>query len=203
MKAEGHKRLRVGGWFLAFSILLAPTGGIARAEGLYTRTDELSCGNTVVRAYTTCTDDSRDVDTAADCTEQHFLFVDNKTGASVRVEGRGRRVVRRNVRGGKMEAHYKGLATEWACLESRAGFFAFVGFVRNPGADNPHPWEELWDLKGKRLASNEGDSDEASARFYKIWKSKGLVTHPLPIMDFVPIQIFKTDRPRPNPWKRE
>jgi hypothetical protein len=196
MKAKGDNRLRIVGWLISFSILLALTSGIARGEGLYTRTDELSCGNTVVQAYTTCTEESQDVDTA-DCTEQHFLFVNKKTGASVRVEGRGKRVVRRDVHGGKTRAHFNGLARAWTCLESRAGFFVFIEFVRNPGADSPHPWEELWDLKGRRLASNEGDSDEASARFYKIWKSKDLVTHPLPIMDFVPIQIFKTDRVKP------
>jgi len=200
MEAKGSERFRVAGWVLLFSILLALTGGTVRGGELYTRTDELSCGNTVVQAFTTCTEDSHDVDTAV-CTEQHFLFVDKKTGASVRVQGPGKPVVPRHIGGGKMGAHYNGLAREWTCLESRAGFFVFIGFVRNPGADNGHSWEELFDLKGRRLASNEGGSHEAWHRFYKIWESRDLPVHPLPTMDFVPIQIFKTDRVEPNPWK--
>ena len=44
MKAKDDNRLRIVGWLISFSILLALTNGIARGEGLYTRTDELSCG---------------------------------------------------------------------------------------------------------------------------------------------------------------
>ena len=140
-------------WLLSFCILFVFITPL-RGEGLYTRKDELSCGNTVVQAFTTCTEDSHDVDTAV-CTEQHFLFVNKKTGASVRVQGPGKPVVDRDVAGGKIGARYHGLARDWTCLESRAGFFVFIGFVRNPGTDKVEPWEELWSLKGRRLTSNE------------------------------------------------
>ena len=101
MDAKRNEGFRVAGWLVSFSILLALMGGAARGEGLYTREDELSCGNTVVQAFTTCTEDSRDVDTAV-CTEQHFLFTDKETGASVRVQGPGKPVADRDAGEGKM-----------------------------------------------------------------------------------------------------
>ncbi len=93
-------RFRAVGWLLYFSIFFLFTTPL-RAEELYTRTDELSCGNTVVQAFTTCTEDSHDLDTAM-CTDQHFLFINKATGASVRLEGSGDPTVDRYFAGGKV-----------------------------------------------------------------------------------------------------
>jgi len=87
MEVRRDMRFRAVGWLLYFSILFLFTTPLC-AEELYTRTDELSCGNTVVQAFTTCTEDSHDLDTAM-CTDQHFLFINKATGASVRLEGSG------------------------------------------------------------------------------------------------------------------
>jgi hypothetical protein len=192
MEARRDMRFRAVGWLLYFSILFLFTTPLC-AEELFTRTDELSCGNTVVQAFTTCTEDSHDVDTAV-CMEQHFLFTDKKTGASVRLEGSGDPIVDRGFAGGKTRILYNGLTRNWACLTGRAGFYVYVRVTRRIPTDTGYTWDELWDLRGRRLASTKGDSDKIWKRFYRIWDSKDLPTHPLPDYAFVPIQLFKTDR---------
>jgi hypothetical protein len=201
-----HTR-KAAGWLLSFCIpflFIIPL----RAEELYTRTDELSCGNTVVQAFTTCTENSHDLDTAV-CTEQHFLFINKKTGAVLRVEGSGEPTVDRYVAGGKTWVVYDGLARDWACLEG-ARSYVFIGYTQKSEPEDGYSgWEELLDLKGRRLASNREipfsrwsgsrkawvkASRKVWHRFHKVWNSTNPGVHPLPTYEFVPIQIFKTNR---------
>ncbi len=183
-------------FFTIFLIFITPLHG----EGLYTRTDELSCGDTLVQAFTTCTEDSIDAKTAR-CFDQHFFFVNKKTGAFTRMEGSGKYITQRDP-GGKIEIQYEHLATAWACETGETGLYIYVGVAGSREKQYIDIWDELWDLKGRRLASTKGDTDEIWKRFYKIWISKGLATHPLPIYDFVPIQTFKTDTVHEyDPWK--
>jgi len=209
MDAKSRKRFRVVRWVLFFSTLLALTGGTVRGEELYTRTDELSCGNTVMRAYTTCTEDSHDLDTAV-CTDQHFLFINKKAGAVVKVDASGKPIADRGLAGGKIGIRYDALARDWACLESGAGSFVYLNYTQKAEPRDGDPtWEELLDLKGKRLATGRmtpfsrwhstrktwnRTSDEINAKFNKVFHSKGFRGHPAPIDEFEPLQIFKTDR---------
>ena len=84
MEVRRDMRFLAAGWLLYFSILFLFATPLC-AEELYTRTDELSCGNTVVQAFTTCTEDSHDPKTAV-CTDQHFVFINKKTGAADKVD---------------------------------------------------------------------------------------------------------------------
>ena len=155
MEGKGNKRFGAAALFLSFSILLVLMSDIASGEGLYTRVDELSCGSTVVKAFTTCTEDSRDLDTAV-CADQHFIFINKRTGAVVKVEASGKPVVDRDLAGGKIKIKYDALARDWACMELEAGgSFVYLNYSQKwEPADGSSGWEELLNLKGKRLASN-------------------------------------------------
>ena len=209
MEGKGGKRFRVAALFLSFSILLVLMSEMASGESLYTRVDELSCGNTVVQAYTTCTEDSHDLETAV-CTDQHFLFVNKKTGAIVKVDASGKLVVERDPAGGKIKIKYDALARDWACLESGIGSFVYLNYSEKaePG-EGLSTWEELLDSKGKRLGSDReippgkwSGSQKAydwysatiAAKFYKVLHSRSLAGNPGPFDELEPIQIFKTDR---------
>jgi len=111
MEGKGDKRFRAAALFFSFSILYLLMSDIASGEGLYTRMDELSWGNTVVQAYTTCTEDSHDDDTAV-CTEQHFLFINKKTGTAVKVDASGKPVVERDLAGGKIKIKFDAFIPE-------------------------------------------------------------------------------------------
>jgi len=199
MEGKGEKGFRAAALFLSSSILLVLMGGIASGEGLYTRTDALSCGTTVVQAFTTCTEDSHDDDTAV-CTEQHLVFVDKKTGASVRVRGPGEPIVERDPQGKPIRAELNGLARDWACLQGTKGpYVVLIDITWRQIRDRHYHtdyWEDILDLKGKRLARNRG-MGKASRKFFKAWFSLGLMPYPFPFPPFdafVPIQLFKTDR---------
>jgi len=69
--------------FLTLSLFAA----VARGEELYTRVDELMCGDAKVQAVTTCT--LEPIGYFPDCTEQHFLFSNRRAGTSVRVKASG------------------------------------------------------------------------------------------------------------------
>ena len=216
MGDEGGKRFMAAALFLFFSILLVLMSDIASGEGLYTRVDELSCGNTVVKAFTTCTEDSHHLDTAV-CTDQHFIFINKKTGLAVKIDASGKPVVGRDLAGGKIPIRYDALARDWACLKSRTGSYVYIEYLEITDPTEEYAsWEELLDLKGRTLANErrvlfskwsgsrktwERASERIEAKFNKVWNSKGLPRHPAPDYDFVPIQIFKTDRTEKYfPW---
>ena len=188
---EDRRGARFGGvWTLvSVFVLLIPVVPAHGAE-LYTRTDEFVCGDTKVQAFTTCTEDSHDFDTAI-CTDQHFIFTNQQTRVSVRAEGSVKQVVKRDSRGRKVGTQSTGLAQGWECLLGNDGFYVHMTIRGIRGA-----WDELWDRKGRRLASTKGDSREIIRRFYKVWDSKRLPEHPIP-GDFIHIQLFKTDRVDP------
>ena len=209
MEGKGDKRFWVAALFLSFSILLVLMSEMASGESLYTRVDELSCGNTVVQAYTTCTEDSHDLETAV-CTDQHFLFVNKKTGAIVKVDASGKPVVERDLAGGKIKIKFDALARDWASLESGIGSFVYLNYSEKaePG-EGLSTWEELLDSKGKRLGSDrkiplrkwsgsrkayDWYSDTVAAKFNKVLHSRSVGGQPAPLYEFEPIQIFKTER---------
>jgi len=163
----------------------------------------------VMRAYTTCTEDSHDLETAV-CTDQHFLFINKKTGAVVKVDTSGKPVVERDLSGGKIKIKYDAVVRDWACLELPAGSVIYLNYTqKGEPSDEYSEWQELLNLKGKRLGSNReipfrkwpGSrkayywyQDTIQAKFCKVLTSRGFRGHPAPLYYFVPIQIFKTDR---------
>jgi len=197
MEVRQSMRFGVVGSLLSFSILFLFITSL-RAEGLYTRTDELPCGNTVVQAYTTCTEDSHDVDNAV-CTEQHFLFVDKKSGASVRIQGPGEPAAHRDLGGEKMGARCDGFVPEWACLWGHKG--AFIGFIIDPWKLEGHSGKgsssiDLFDLKGRRFASDR--TPKGGKKFYRIWRAQGYTD--VFLAPWEPIELFKTERQDKDIW---
>ncbi len=195
---EGRRAMRFhgAGWFLSFGVFfvfISPLSG----EELCTRRDELPCGNTVVQAFTTCTADSRD-DRSAVCTEQHFLFVNKKTGVSVRVQGPGEPL---DVRGQKIGARRGGFVTEWACFPGRRE--VYIGFLVSGwklGRGDGIPCYELFDLKGRRVGSDKIPGSKEEKEFRRIWRSLGLPPQIL-VAWWDPIELFKTDRPDRDLWQ--
>ncbi len=196
MDATGDVRSGMARGFAGFSIFFFLfMGAPADGKGLYTRTDQLSCGNTSVRAFTTCTEESEDVPTAA-CTEQHFLFRNETTGVFVKVEASGKPVHGRNRKGGGMRTRLRGLAVDWACLDWGSGSYVVIMYaICGPETRDNRPWDEIFDLKSRRLASSEGpDERKAWEKFRKKWNSLDLPPGQWPIDEFISIQLFKTDR---------
>jgi hypothetical protein len=199
MVARGDMRINSAGVILLFLILFLFMGASARGEGLYTRTDELSCGNTLVQAITTCTEDSDEISYAG-CTEQHFLFHNRTTGASVRVEASAHPVVHRTSEGKRTGVWIDGIVGDWACLRGKAGSYVVIRHeIVNTGVG--YPRYEVFDVNGTRLARDaeiqryekDAKKDELIKGFEKKWHSLGL-PEPWPWDSFVSIQLFKADR---------
>jgi hypothetical protein len=190
MESVRSVKLVGAGLLMFLSAFITPSYG----AGLYTRTDTLPCGNVEVRAFTTCPEDAKD---PSACTDQHFLFVNKTNGASIKMDRSGKSAAR-NVSGGNAAwIRGRGLAYSWACEESKSGFYVYVDAASARFSN----WNELWDLRGRKLASTRGSSDKTWDRFYRVWNARYLPVHPLPVYDLVPIQLFKTDRTDDgNPW---
>ncbi len=136
------------GFLSVFLIFISPVHG----EGLYTQTDELSCGDVKVQAFTTCTSCST-VLTDSECTEQHFLFINSNEEMSRKVTASGQLKERYAAHGKKMGKWLDALAGAWACLRGRHGSFVIIGYAN--GGNCPHcEWYEIFDLKGHMLASS-------------------------------------------------
>jgi hypothetical protein len=166
------------------SVLFLFLATAARGEGLYTRTDELSCGNTVVHAFSTCYVDPEHAD---DCAEQHFLFVKKTSGAFTRVRASGEPVATTNSKD-KRGIWLYGLAWRWACLKGKAGNYVVIDYSAGGNCDTCE-WREIFDLTGRRLATSR-KSEAGATRFDKEWDSLGLARHS-PEKAFVDIKLQK------------
>jgi hypothetical protein len=177
-----------GAWALAFfSILLLFMSTAVSGEGLYTRKDELQCGDVLVQAFTTCTQEP--VALLPDCTEQHFIFSNQRTGTSVRIKASGEKAEEQI---GTMKI-LSGLAGDWACIQGKAGLYVILNYWTG-GNCGPCEWSEVFDLKGRRLATDRGAKTEANnGRFKKKWDALGL-PQPWPRNSFTSIKVLKTDK---------
>jgi hypothetical protein len=174
---------------LLFLTLPLIVSGVACGEGFYTRTDELSCGNTKVRAFTTCAGNS---DPRGSCTEQHFVFSDETTGAFVKVPASGETAAGANFEG-RMGVWLYGVAWQWACLKGKTGAYVVMTYANGGNCDTCE-WVEIFDLKGRRLATDGGPKTNANiARFNKTWGSLGL-PRLWPEKAFANIKLRKNDR---------
>ena len=171
------------------------SGRPSSREGLYTRTDALSCDGAAVRAFTTCTVQADKVRSAA-CTEQHFVFLDQTAGASVTVRGSGK-LARDADKGTGLWLDE--LALDWACLKGKAGYYVVIGYGRTElcglwGELGLCGWDEVYDVHGREVATNKhADTVDDAARYEKKWDSLGL-PEPWPRDPFSPIQLFRKDR---------
>jgi hypothetical protein len=195
MKTAGGMRLKAASLLLHFSILSFYLGAPAHGEGLYTRTDALSCGSALVRAFTTCTVQTDKIRPAA-CTEQHFVFLDQTTGASVTVNGSGK--IAGDARKGT-RLWLDDLALDWACLKGKAGYYVVIGYGRTEpcglwGELGLCGWDEVYDVHGRDLAIRNGAGmADDGAQNEKKWDSLGL-PEPWPRDSFSPIQLLRKDR---------
>jgi len=190
MVARGDIRVRPTGAFLLFFIVFLFMGASARGEGLYARTDELICGNTKVQAFTTCPANASGY---ADCAEQHFVFTNQTTGFSARVQATSDPMVKRDTKGRETESLLWGLARSWMCVRGKTRFYVIVWYGSGGNCWDCE-WEDVYDLEGRRVTSDKGtDTDEESARFVREWRSLG-VPEPFSWDSRIPIQIYKKDR---------
>jgi hypothetical protein len=179
--------------FLILFLLLSTT---ALAVGLYTRTDELSCGDAKVQAVTTCTGDSYGAFSAW-CTEQHLLFLDRTTGNTVTVKP-GHPFVYRDSEGKRKPSWIDKVAGDWACLSGKEGSYVVIRYMHGMYY---YSWTryEVFDTRGRQILSDKGaeDGSEKEDRirrdFDRSWRSLGL-PYPCPWDSFITIQLFREDR---------
>ncbi len=203
MEAKIDTKFGVARAFVFFSILFLFMGAAAQGQGLYTmytRTDQLPCGGAKVQVLTTCTEKSEEID-YGDCIEQRFLFVNERTGAVVRVKSSGHPVPD-HVNGKRIGVWLDALAGDWACIQGKAGSYAVVRYrFGGMSSFEGHAWYEVFDENGRELASDkEIEWDEKDAKTHRIiagfertWHLLGL-PDPWPFDSFTSIEIFKEDR---------
>ena len=140
-------------FFLSMLAMLL-LSSVASAKDPVMVEDRLACEDTEVRVFTTCTSDPT-VPLDAPCTEQHFLFVNEKEKMSRRVPASGRLREVRGAHGVKMGKRLDALAEDWACMKGRDNkSFVFIGYYTGGICDRCE-WWEIFDLKGRRLASSK------------------------------------------------
>jgi hypothetical protein len=156
------------------------------ATVLFTQTDELSCGDTKVKAFTTCTDEAGPP--VSNCTEQRFLVVNRQTGASVKIQVSGRRSTER------APTALGGLAMDWACIRGKTGPYVIMGCWSGGNCETCE-WHEVFDSKGRRVLTNKTDeatrTDRETTRFDRKWRLLGL-PDPWPSDSFTPIKLRET-----------
>jgi hypothetical protein len=194
MEAERDMRFR-GAWaFVSFSIFFLLVSTAACGEELYTRKDELQCGDVLVRAFTTCTEET-DLP-LPNCTEQHFIFSNQRTGTLVKIRASGKRSVAEPIEPTGTMMILDGLAGDWACVKGKSALYVILRYG-NGGNCGPCEWYEVLDLKGRKLLTDkkkgEPIADRKTERFYKKWDSLGL-PNPWPWSSFSSIKLQKTDK---------
>ncbi len=170
-------------------------GSVASARDPVMVEDRLVCEDTEVRVFTTCTSDST-VFMNAECTEQHFLFVNEKEKMSRGIPASGRLREIYGAHGVKMGKRLDALAADWACLRGRDKSFVLIGYA-NGGNCSRCEWDEIFDLRGRRLASSKvpesvGEKEERRINdaFDRKYDALGLPM-PWPHSSFQPFRIFE------------
>lgn len=156
--------------FLLLLISITPV----HATDLHTRTDELMCGGTKLSVYTTCIEETTE---GPQCTEQRFIFLDRKTGASAKAEGPGRRTIEAPIEPKGHVWFLDRVASAWGCFRGKGGPYV-VTYGGNGGNCETCEWWEVFDLKGRKLLTDKSDkarrTDRERERFDKKWESLGL-----------------------------
>jgi hypothetical protein len=140
-------------WFL-FVLAILSLSSVVSARDLYTAEDRMVCGDTEVRASTTCTSDSDGL-VISDCLEQHFVFSNLTEKVSRKISASCRLRERYGNHGKKMGKWLDIPAFDWACLKGRDGSsYILIGYF-NGGICDRCEWDEIFDLHGNRLATDE------------------------------------------------
>jgi hypothetical protein len=143
------------------------------ASDFSTVEDRLVCGDTDVRAFTTCGPDPYIAD-LLECTEQYFLLTDAKTGMSTRIPGSGRLEKSLGAHGKDMGTWLNGVAWEWACVKGRGRRYVMIGYTRG-GICIGCEWYELFDLKGHQVAGSKSSpsaTEEEATRVVRAFDKK-------------------------------
>ncbi len=177
-------------------------GSVASAGGPVMVEDRLACDDTEVRVFTTCTSDPM-APLDAPCIEQHFLFVNEKEKVSRRVPASGRLREVYGAHGVKMGKRLDAMAEDWACMGGRDNK-SFVLIESSTGGNCSRcEWDEIFDLKGHRLASSKvpesvgkKEAERINDVFDRKYDALGLPM-PWPDSSFQSFRIFE------HPYKPE
>jgi hypothetical protein len=161
---------------LLASVILFPINGNAESK-LYTSTDELLCGHVKVKVTTTCTEDSKQHWSEGLCADQHFSFIDQKTGKTNTVKGLNYDnddLSNTGARNGKTNKWLSGLAYSWACVKGHKESYVIILYSSGGHCDGCE-WSAIYDMGGKMLVSNQGKPIEKGIkRFRTVYKKLGL-----------------------------
>jgi hypothetical protein len=173
--------------------LVFVTFALGAGPKLHMQIDELSCGDVRVRAFTTCTKETGGP--IPDCTEQHFLFSNQRTGISVRIPASGRLILPDSDEPKETMKILNGVAASWACVRGKAGPYVIMNYYTG-GTCETCEWSEVFDANGRRLLTDKSDKDPTDKevkRFNKKWDSLGL-PNPWPWNSFTLIKLQDTDK---------
>lgn len=177
---------------LLFSLLFS-TASAPAATTLYTQTDELACGDTRVKVFTTCT--IGDIEDPQECTKQYFLFTDQRTGTELKVKASGRPSSDPIEPGSKTKI-LDGLAWRWGCVRGKAGQYIMIDYGTGGNCETCE-WVDIFDLNGRKVLTDRSDKDRRTdreiRRFRKKWKALGLPDR-WPGDSLVRITTKRTDR---------
>jgi hypothetical protein len=129
-------------------------GSVASARDPVMVEDRLVCEDTEVWVFTTCTFDPT-LPVASPCIEQHFLFANENEKMPRRIPASGRLREVYGAHGVKMGKQLDALAKDWACLKGHDNE-SFVVIGCSTGGNCPRcEWYDIFDLRGRRLASSK------------------------------------------------
>ena len=138
---------------------------VACAEGSYTKTAEMICGDTKIKVITECFDDSL---IPPSCTKQRFELTDQQTKKTVAKSASGK-LVDSDLTGPSLGA----LATRIQCVAGKTQPYLIVWYYTGGNCEQCE-WQEILDLMGKRLGSNQTKTKNSLAEFDATWTRLGL-----------------------------
>lgn len=183
---------------LVLILFLCVFSGNVNGESLFSSIDEMACSDVVVKAFTTCPSDNK-VISLSECTEQHFVFSNKRTGKSTEVKCHGETAAHFGPDGRSLGNYLDALAYSWACVEGMSGRYLLVLYTTGGTCDGCE-WAEIYSLQGGRLAANKIQSKKKDAKTYnplekfkETYKRLGL-PEPWPRDAFKDIKLFRADR---------
>jgi len=179
MKAKFIER-HVGIVFVLLLLSSVLTGSVY-GKGLFTSVDEIECSDSVVKVFTKCPREDKP-DSTFECTKQHFVFLDKKTGESTDVISSGEAVPDLGPEGELLGNYLDALAFSWACVKGKSDWYLLVRYTTF-GTCEDCEWTEVYSLKGYRLADgrtqySQTDSEKNSRKnkFKETYGHLGLPT---------------------------
>jgi hypothetical protein len=141
------------------------------AQQPYSRTSQLLCDGVKIQVVTQCLDDSNLA--TPDCTMQTFSFLDKSGERTVSKPASGKSVTVKDAKGKSVGRYLDALATDWLCLKGRVQSYLVVWYSTGGNCDECE-WQEVLDLKGKRLASTLPKTRNNLMSYDAVWREAGL-----------------------------